>query len=107
VAAAPAERPSWPRSRGPSLGQSAAVAARLGHGLPPATVDRATGGRVDVEDLDAGGPPVCPACGHQHETPSDLPSMARSVVNRPGDSAALACDGFGPPGWGRRRGGDC
>jgi hypothetical protein len=39
AAEAPAERPSWSRSRSPSVGQSAAVAARLGHGFPPAAVD--------------------------------------------------------------------
>jgi len=68
VATAPAERPSWPRSRAPSLGQSAAVAARLGQGLPPATVETP----AEPVDLDPTGPPVCPSCGRQHETPGEL-----------------------------------
>jgi hypothetical protein len=102
VAEEPAERPSWRRPRTPSLGQSAAVASRLGQGLPPAAVE---GIPPAVED-DPTGPPLCPACHRRHETPGELrpPPMARTVLDRPGDSAALTRDAFGPPGWGRNRG---
>jgi hypothetical protein len=104
MAGAPAQRPAWPRTARPSLGQSAAVAARLGQGLPPAVAeDQAVG---ELGDLDPTGPPVCPACGRRHETPGELrPSpMTRPLLAGPGDSAALSRDGFRPPGWGRARG---
>jgi hypothetical protein len=86
----------------PSISQSAAVAARLGQGLPPAT--------VAGEPVDPTGPPLCPNCGRQHETPGELrrPAMARSLLAGPGDSTAILRDrGARPPGWGRDRGGSC
>jgi hypothetical protein len=92
--------PFWPRSRGPSLEQSAAVAARLGEGLPPATLDPPGGELVDV---DPGGPPVCPSCHRRHETPGELrpPAMARAL-----DLSAGRVDPRQQrlPGWGRDRG---
>lgn len=107
VAAAPAERPSWPRTARPSLGQSAATAARLGQGLPPAAVEDLAGG--ELVDVDPAGPAVCPSCGRRHEAPDELrPSpMARPSLAGPGDSAALTRDGFRPragagPGGGAR-----
>jgi hypothetical protein len=105
LAGAPAQRPSWARAARVSLGQSAATAARLGQGLPPAIVgDDLAGG--ELVDLDPTGPPVCPACGSRHETPGELrPSpMARPLFAGPRDAAALTRDGFRPPGWGRARG---
>ena len=88
------------------MGQSAAVAARLGQGLPPATVE----GVEPVEDVDPTGPPLCPLCGHRHATPAELRPrpMARGMLAGPGDSPAILRDrGARPPGWGRDRGGSC
>jgi hypothetical protein len=103
-AAPPAQRPSWSRTARPSIGQSAATAARLGQGLPPAVAGDLAGG--ELVDLDPAGPLLCPACGRRHETPGELrPSpMARPLLAGAGDSAALTRDGFRPPGWGRARG---
>jgi hypothetical protein len=95
VAGAPAARPSWPRSRSPSLGQSAAVAARLGQGLPPATVEvlptpAAAPESPAVVVADQGD-----GCGR-----SDRPLWARPL----GDMAPVDPRTAGIPGWGRNRG---
>jgi hypothetical protein len=86
------------------MGQSAAVAARLGQGLPPAAVEGA-----EPVDLDPTGPPVCPSCHQRHETPGEQrPPMARPLLADPGDSTAILRDrGARPPDWGRDRGGSC
>jgi hypothetical protein len=104
MAGGPAERPSWPRTIRPSLRQSAAVAARLGQGFPPAAAEDLADG--ELVDPNPAGPPVCPSCGRRHEAPGELrPSpVARSLLAGPGDSAALTRDDFRPPGWGRDRG---
>jgi hypothetical protein len=103
----PGARPAWPRVDRPSIGQS--VAARLGQGLPPATVEGADveAPAADVEDLAAW--PLCPACHRRHPTPGEPrpPMMARPLLARPDDSPAIRRDQAGPPGWGRRRGEGC
>ena len=95
----PAERPSWPRTARPSLRQSAAVAARLGQALPPATVEDLT----PAPPADDG--PVCARCGGRHPTPGgQLPAWARPIGARVEDSPAMLRDrGARPPGRGRDR----
>jgi len=96
VIAEPSERPSWPRSAQPTLGQSAATAARLGQGLPPAAVEA-----QPAPDPDAYDGPRCANCGGRHPTPGgDRPAWARTVGQlQPADPRQQR-----PPGWGRDRG---
>jgi hypothetical protein len=100
VAGAPAARPSWPRTARPSLGQSAATAARPG--LPPATVEAEVTTSPGLVDVDPAAGPVCPSCHRRHPAPAELPvPMARRLA--PPTPPDPRIRGAAPPGWGRDR----
>jgi hypothetical protein len=104
VAGAAGKRPSWPRTAHPSIGQSAATAARLGQGLPLLAVEDPTP-TLEPEPEPAGS--LGASCGGPHPTPGgDRPPWARPIGGRVEDSPAMLRDrGASPPGWGRNRGG--
>jgi hypothetical protein len=91
-----AEQPSWPRARRPSPGQAAAVAARPGHGLPPATAKPPPNPAPEPEPPAVVVAEQWDGCGR-----SDRPSWARPLGQMlPPDPRAQR-----PPGWGRDSGG--
>ena len=98
MAGAPAERPSWSRAARPSLGQSAAVAARLGQGFPPTTVDPPPTPAPEPEPPAVVVADQGDGCGR-----SDRPPWARPLGQvLPPDPRTTS-----PPGWGRNRDRGC